>query len=231
MASGLFSFCLLISQTRKVGRTSIVLSNISLWVCSAKDVALTCNWANLMTCGHWKVALFFMGMFSVPFFCIDAATHWTCLSTGLLSSFGSWRCPTECQNQHRLVRSAQLGAEFREMGVVTTSAAMNCEVNLVCLLELNHWGKLSSSSRNRIVKFLSTQAMKDLAINEEICWWWWLLIQLILMGSIWQLTPLRAVFSDSLQNLQTLADPCSELPLIHLLAWDVVSLRSASMVS
>jgi len=45
-----------------------------------------------------------------------------------------------------------------------------------------------------------------------------MLIQLILMGSIWQFTPLRAVFSHSLQNLQTLADACSELPLIHLLA-------------
>lgn len=37
-------------------------------------------------------------------------------------------------------------------------------------------------------------------------------------GIIWHLTPLREFVSDSLQNLQTLSDPCSELPLTHLLA-------------
>lgn len=89
---------------------------------------------------------------------------------------------------------------------------MNCGANLLCLLELNHWGKFSSPSRNKNVKFLSipTYTMKELAINGEICWWWLMVIQLILMGSIWQLTPLRAVVSDSLQNLQTLADPFTE---------------------
>lgn len=37
-------------------------------------------------------------------------------------------------------------------------------------------------------------------------------------GIIWHLTPLKEFVSDSLQNLQTLSDPCSELPLTHLLA-------------
>jgi len=46
---------------------------------------------------------------------------------------------------------------------VTFSGATNREATLVCLLELNVWGKLSSSSRNRIVK------LKEWAINEEIC--------------------------------------------------------------
>lgn len=52
-------------------------------------------------------------------------------------------------------------------GDITFLAA---QAYLVCILELNHWAKLSSFSRNGIVKFLSipTSAMKELSISEEL---------------------------------------------------------------